>query len=103
LSSPWTTTLVEPKSLQSCANNKIEKILNKRKFREKDRYLVQWQGYTAEKDTWEPRENLENAQDLVDKFEEEYREGVRQIKKRNSREDYKWELLGRYTAKMLYR
>jgi len=95
--------LVEPKSLQPHANNKIEKILNKRKFREKDRYLVQWQGYTAEEDTWEPRENLENAQDLVDKFKEEYREGIRQIKKRNSREDYKGKLLGKYTAKMLYR
>jgi len=30
---------------------KIEKILNKRKFREKDRYLVQWKEYTAEEDT----------------------------------------------------
>ena len=32
---------------------KVEKILNKRKFRGKDRYLVQWKGYTAEEDTWE--------------------------------------------------
>jgi len=55
----------------------VEKILNKRKFREKNRYLVQWKEYTAEEDTWELRENLGNAQDLVDKFEEEYREGVR--------------------------
>jgi len=55
----------------------IEKILNKRKFREKDRYLVGWKGYTAKEDTWELRENLGNTQDLVDKFEEEYREGVR--------------------------
>jgi len=38
----------------------------------------------------------------VDKFEKEYREGIRQIKKRNSREDYKGELLGRYIAKILY-
>jgi len=39
----------------------------------------------------------------VDKFEEEYRGSVKQIKKRNSREDYKGELLGRYIAKMLYK
>ena len=55
----------------------IEKILNKGKFRGKDRYLVQQKGYTAEEDTQELRENLGNAQDLVDKFEEEYRESVR--------------------------
>jgi len=29
----------------------VEKILNKRKFREKYRYLVQWKEYIAEKDT----------------------------------------------------
>ena len=51
---------------------KVEKILNKKNFREKDRYLVQWRGYTAEEDTWEPRKNLENANNLVEKFEKEY-------------------------------
>ena len=29
----------------------VEKILNKRKFRGRDRYLVQWRGYIAEEDT----------------------------------------------------
>jgi len=38
---------------------------------------VQWKEYTAEKDTWELRENLGNIQDLVNKFEEEYKKGVR--------------------------
>jgi len=39
----------------------IEKILNKRKIRGVDKYLVQWKGFTAEHDTWEKREDLENA------------------------------------------
>ena len=56
---------------------KVEKILNKRKFRGKDRYLVQWKGYTAEEDTWELRENLGNARDLVERFKEEYGEKSR--------------------------
>ena len=43
-----------------------------------------------------------NVQDLVNKFEKEYRKDVRQFKKRNSRKDYKRELPGRYIAKMLY-
>jgi len=40
---------------------------------------------------------------LVDRFEKEYREEARRIKKRNLKEDHKKELLGRYTAKLLYR
>ena len=39
----------------------MKKILNKRKIRRVDKYLVQWKGFTAEQDTWEKRENLENA------------------------------------------
>jgi len=31
----------------------VEKILNKRKIRGKDKFLVQWKGFTAEGDTWE--------------------------------------------------
>jgi len=53
---------------------KVEKILNKKKFRGKDQYLVQWKGYTAEEDTWELRENLRNVEDLVREFKEEYGE-----------------------------
>jgi len=54
----------------------VEKILNKRKFRRKDRYLVQWKGYTTKEDIWELRENLGNARDLVEKFKKEYEEGL---------------------------
>jgi len=82
---------------------KVEKILNKRKFKGRNRYLVQWRGYMVEEDTWKPRKNLENIQELVDRFKEEYRKETRRIKKRNLKEDYKGELPGRYTAKLLYR
>ena len=50
----------------------VEKILNKRKVRGKDKYLVRWKGFTAEGDTWESRENLKNAEDSLKEFEEEY-------------------------------
>ena len=81
----------------------VKKILNKKKFRGKDWYLVWWKGYTVEKDTWEPRENLGNAEDLVKEFEEEYSKIRRVKKRRNGKEDRRGELLGRYMAKMLYR
>ena len=42
----------------------VEKILNKKRFRGKDWYLVQQKGYTIEEDTWELKKNLENTKDL---------------------------------------
>jgi len=53
----------------------------------------------VEEDTWEPRENLENVQELVDRFEKEYGKETRRIKKRNLKEDYKRELPERYIRK----
>ena len=59
----------------------MEKILNKRKFRGRDKYLVQQRDYIVEENTWKPKENLVNAQELVDRFEKKYREEARRIKK----------------------
>jgi len=47
---------------------KVEKILNKRTVRGKEKFLVRWKGYIAEEDTWENRENLENMKELVEEF-----------------------------------
>ena len=51
---------------------KVEKILNKQQIREKDKYLVQWKGFTVESDTWEGRENLGNTKETIKEFEREY-------------------------------
>ena len=53
----------------------------------------------AKENTWEPRENLGNAEELIKEFEKEYSE----IGRINNKEDRKGELLDRYMAKMLYR
>ena len=34
----------------------------------------------AEEDTWENRENLENAKELVEEFEKKYREEVKELR-----------------------
>ena len=51
---------------------KVERILNKQQIQGKNKYLVQWKGFTAESDTWEGRENLENAKEAVKEYEKEY-------------------------------
>ena len=50
----------------------IERILSKQRVREKDKYLVQQKGFTAESNTWEERENLKNAKEVIKEFEKEY-------------------------------
>jgi len=50
----------------------VKKIINKRWVQGKEKYLVQWKGCTAKENTWESKENLKNAMNLVEEFEKEY-------------------------------
>jgi len=60
----------------------------------------------AEEGTWESRKNLKNASDLVEEFEKEYgREKEKEIRQQKMEEEknvFNRELLGKYTAKLLY-
>jgi len=83
----------------------VEKILNKRVVRGKEKFLVQWKRYTAEEDTWENRENLENAKELVEKFEREYGEEAEELRQQELKEEEKEfsrELPREFTARLLY-
>ncbi len=59
----------KPIEIEGVKEWKIEKILNKRKIREVDKYLVQWKGFTAEHDIWERKEDLGNTREVLEKFE----------------------------------
>ena len=65
----------------------VERILNKRKVRGKDKYLVHWKGFTAESDTWEGRENLENAKEAIEEFEKEYRRDMEDVARQEREEE----------------
>jgi len=83
----------------------VEKIINKRIVQEKEKFLVRWKGYTAEADTWESRENLENARELVEEFEREYgeeAEELRQQKLEEEEKEFSHELPREFMAKLLY-
>jgi len=78
----------------------VEKILNKKKIRGVEKYLIRWKRFTAEGDTWERRENLKNAEELIEEFEREVIEVRRQ---EGEVDEYRrMELPGKYTAKLLY-
>jgi len=83
----------------------VERILNKRKIRGKNKYLVRWKGFTAESDTWEGRENLKNAQEAIEEFKKEYRWDIEDVARQEHEEEtfQRRELPGRFMAKKLYR
>jgi len=57
--------------------------------REKKKFLVRWKGYMAEEDTWENRKNLENAKELVEEFDREYGEEVKELRQQEQEEEEK--------------
>ena len=65
---------------------------------------MRWKGFTAESDTWEGKENLENAKEAVKEFEKEYQRDMEDIRRQEREEGMfrREELLGRFTAKKLF-
>ena len=101
-----------PIEIASEKEYKVEEILDRQEKRGKTRYLVRWKGYTVEENTWEGLENLKNAMEKVKEFEKgRFEEEIRRIRLKKGKEiklnleveEFKREeLLGRYTAKLLY-
>jgi len=59
----------KPVEVERVEEWEVEKVLNKKKMRGVEKYLIWWKGFTAEGDTWERRENLKNAEELIKEFE----------------------------------
>jgi len=57
--------------------------------RGKEKFLVRWKGYTVEEDTWESRENLENAKELVEEFERIYGKEIEELRQQEQEEEEK--------------
>jgi hypothetical protein len=47
---------------------KVCEVLKEQKTPMGTEYLIRWEGYGPEDDTWEPRKNLQNAQGAIQKF-----------------------------------
>ena len=90
----------KPVEIKGVEEWEVEKILNKKKIRGVEKYLIRWKEFMAEGDTWEKRENLKNAEELIEEFEQ----GRIKVRRQEGEvEEYKrMELPGKYTAKLLY-
>lgn len=52
---------------------KVEAILDHQKMKKSGvvKYLVKWDGYTSDFNTWEPEENLANSEELLNSYKNE--------------------------------
>ena len=74
-------------------------------MREVIKYLVQWKGFTAEHNSCEKKEDLENAKEVVAEFEGRMNVEVRRQEKLDAIEEKDFrrgELPEKYMARMLY-
>jgi len=95
----------KPIEVEGVEEWKVEKILNKRKIRGVEKYLVWWKRFMTESDTWERKEDLEHARELVNEFKGRMNAEVRRQKKIDIAEEKDFrrgELPGKFMAKMLY-
>ena len=47
---------------------KVAEVLSEKKVGKKTYFLVHWEGYAPEEDTWEPEDNLGKAREVINKF-----------------------------------
>jgi len=79
-------------------------MLNKRKIRGIVKYLVWWERFTAEDDSWENVKDLENAKEAVAKFKGRLNTEVRKWEKLDMAKEKNFrrrELLRKYTVKII--
>jgi hypothetical protein len=71
VSNPFSNRVIPPPPVVEVDGQdeyEVEEILDSRSYRRHGQYLVKWKGYPLAEATWEPFENLENSQDLVQAF-----------------------------------
>ncbi|TFY63254.1 hypothetical protein EVJ58_g3352, partial [Rhodofomes roseus] len=69
----------EPVVIDGEEEYEVETILDSRFFRRQLQYLVQWKGYGAGDNSWEPAKNLEHAQKEVAEFHQKHPNAPRKI------------------------
>jgi len=95
----------KPVEVEGIEEWEVEKILNKRKIRGVEKYLVQWKGFTAEGDTWKRKESLKNAGEALEEFEGRMDVEIRRqekIEMAEERDFRRGEPPGKFTTKILY-
>jgi len=78
---------IKPTEVEGVEEWEVEKILNKRKIREVEKYIVRWKRLTVEHNTWEREKDLGNAKEAVEEFEGKMSAEVRRQEKLDRMEE----------------
>ena len=84
--SPWRDNGVEkppppkPVVIDNEEEYEVDKVLDSRIYRRKLQYLVQWKGYRAGENSWEPAANLTHAKARVRDFHHQHPEAPQALK-----------------------
>jgi len=65
---------------------------------------VRWKGFIAESDTWEGEESLENAKEVIEEYEREYRRDMEDVRRQEREKGMfrREELPGQFTVRKLF-
>ena len=69
---PWHASpclwISEERIFEWCLPLQVEEILDSRGRGRNVEYLVRWEGFGEEEDSWEPAKNLKQSQDVIDRY-----------------------------------
>jgi hypothetical protein len=68
-----------PVEIEGEVEHEVEAIIDSRLYRGKLEFLVKWEGYTDEENTWEPEANVEHAKEAVKDFYKKHPSAPRRI------------------------
>ena len=66
----------EPINIEGHPEYEVEEILAARKRGRGVQYLVKWKDYGNEENTWEPQQNLDHAQEVMNEFYTHYPDAI---------------------------
>jgi hypothetical protein len=68
---------LQPTIVNNSEEWEVDRVLDSKLRYRNLHFLVQWAGYSHTRTSWEPAENLENAQEMVDGFHRTHQEKPR--------------------------